>query len=225
MEIAFRRFRKPSLVFVACLFSMTAFADSYNNFTGYSDFWNPLGNPDTSTYGETFTAPSDGSNVLQSFSFYMGNPGNAGDILLNAYIATWTGTGAGTLLYTSSPLDYANVGDAELTFTTGGLTLTPGASYVMFLSVSQQYGLSAGETAISQGAATIPGGSFVYFNNEANFGELFTNTWDATGLSPDWAIDAEFSEGAAVPEPGTIALFGSGMLALAGIARWRRAKK
>ena len=72
------------------LFPISGFATTiYDNFTGYSDYWNPLGNPNTATYGETFTAPSNGDNSLDSFSFYMGTP-TGGDIILSAYIATWT---------------------------------------------------------------------------------------------------------------------------------------
>ncbi len=53
----------------------STFADTiYNNFNGYSDFWHPFGNPNTATYGETFTAPTNGDVNLQDFGFYMGNP-------------------------------------------------------------------------------------------------------------------------------------------------------
>ncbi len=174
----------------------STFADTiYNNFNGYIDFWNPFGNPNTATYGETFTAPSNGDVNLQDFGFYMGSPEVAGDILLRAYIATWTGTQAGTLLYTSADFDYANTGDAHLTFSTGGLPLTPGASYVAFLSVSELYGQSSGEAFVSQGDPTIPGGNFVYYNNGGDFAALFNSTWDATGLKPDWAFNATFTSG------------------------------
>src|SRR5262245_3009640 len=118
----------------------STFADTiYNNFNGYIDFWHPFGNPNTATYGETFTAPTNGDVNLQDFGFYMGNPFVPGNILCRAYIATWTGTNAGTLLYTSADVDFANTGDEHLTFTTGGLNLEPGASYVAFLSVSELY--------------------------------------------------------------------------------------
>ncbi len=33
---------------------MIALADSYDNFTGYNPFWEPLGYPNTATYGKTF---------------------------------------------------------------------------------------------------------------------------------------------------------------------------
>lgn len=206
------------LLLALSTFALTAFADTYNNFTGYSDYWHPLGYPNTATYGETFSAPTDGADFLTSFSFYMGNPYVAGDIVLSAYIATWTGTEAGTLLYTSPSVDYANTGDAELTFNNIDVNLTSGGDYVAFLSISQSYGDSSGEAYVSSGG-TIPGGSFVYNNNSGNFAELFSGGWSA-GRSPNWAIDAEFSS-SAVPEPGTLIPLGAGLLAMFAAARRR----
>ena len=205
---------KRAILVMAALvvFAGSASADIiYDNFTGYSPYWNPLGNPNTATYGETFTAPSSPNTVLQDFSFYLAGPAAAGDIKLGAYIATWTGTNAGTLVYSSAEVDYANTGNAQLSFNTGGVSLSPGGSYVAFLSVSQYYGDSSGEAYVSSGAATIPGGNFVYYNNGGNFNALFTNTWSATGLKPDWAFTADFSSATATPEPSTalVAVFGA----------------
>jgi hypothetical protein len=175
----------------------STFADTiYDNFTGYDgEYWVNFGYPNTATYGETFRAPVNGDTNLQDFGFYMGHPTTPGNILLRAYIATWTGNRAGTLLYTSADYDYANTGNEHLTFTTGGLTLTPGASYVAFLSVSELYGQSVGGTHASDGAPTIPGGNFVYENNGGNFMALFTHVWDISGAKPDWAFNATFTAG------------------------------
>jgi hypothetical protein len=171
------------------------FADTiYNNFAGYDgEYWFNFGYPNTATYGETFRAPVNGDTNLQDFGFYMGHPTTSGNILLRAYIATWTGALAGTLLYTSADYDYANTGNEHLTFTTGGLTLTPGATYVAFLSVSELYGQSAGQTHVTDGAPTIPGGNFVWSNNSGDFGSLFTTVWSNTGAKPDWAFNATFT--------------------------------
>lgn len=216
--------RKTTVLLALPVLALTAFGDSYNNYTGNNDYWFPLGYPNTATYGETFTAPTDGATDLTSFSFFLGDSVTSGDILLNGYIATWTGSNAGTLLYTSSNYDFANTGPAEITFNTGGLDLTSGGSYVMFLSISQNYGSSGGQAYISSGTATIPGGGFAYANNGGNFSSLFTGSWDASGLSPNWAIDAEFSSPSGVPEPGTFPLLGAGLLAIGtGIRRSRRA--
>ena len=209
---------KMSLLLVAVLlFAVSGFADTtYNNFNGYSDFWFPYGNPETATYGELFTSPGNGDNNLVNFSFYMGTPVVAGQIITGAYIATWTGTMAGTLLYSAGPIAYDNNGDEIISINTGGLALTGSTHYVMFLSVSQFYGQSAGQASVSQGTSITGLNGFVYFNNEGNFNELFTTAWTGP-LSPDWAVNLHF-----VPEPGTLGLIALGGLGLVGALRKRR---
>ncbi len=213
---------KKTLLLLSLLLAFAASSvanTSYNNFTGYSDYWHPLGYPDTATYGETFTAPTNGDDTLTSVTFYMGDPFAAGDIIMSAYLATWTGTNAGSLVGSTFPFDYGNTGPSAITIGGGGLTLTPGASYVFFLSISESYGLSSGQTYIVPGSATIPGGNFVYSNNGGDFNALFTNAWDTTGLKPDWAIDAEFTNGSSVPEPSSLLLLGTGLLGGLGTLR------
>jgi hypothetical protein len=195
------------------LCAVPALADTtYNNYGGSNPYWNPFGNPDTSTYGETFTAPTDGDTNLQDFGFYMGGPSNSGDILLSGYIGTWTGSQVGTVLYSSPSVDYANTGEDFLSFTTGGLDLTGGDSYVMFLSVSQYSGESSGESYATAGG-TIPGGSFVYNNNGGDFSALTSGGWSAES-SPDWAVNLDFTPGGTspVPEPPSFFLLAAGLL-------------
>jgi PEP-CTERM motif len=209
---------KMSLLLVAVLlFAVSGFADTtYNNFNGYTDFWHPFGNPETATYGELFTSPSNGDNNLSSFSFYMGSSFLAGNIITGAYIATWTGTLAGTLLYSAGPINYDNVGDEQITLNTGGLALNANSQYVMFLSVSNFYGQSAGEAYASEGTSITGLNGFVYNNNAGNFSALFTTAWSGP-LSPDWAVNLHF-----VPEPGTLGLIALGGLGLVGALRKRR---
>jgi len=201
------------------LFAVSGFADTtYNNFNGYSDYWHPFGYPDTSTYGELFTSPNNGDNNLASFSFYLGSQLVAGNIITGAYIATWTGSMAGTLLYSNGPINYDNAGDEQITINTGGLALNPNAQYVMFLSISNFYNQSQGQAYVSQGTSITGLNGFVYNNNEGNFNALFTTAWTGP-LSPDWAVDLHFN---AVPEPGTLGLIALGGLGLVGALRKRR---
>lgn len=206
--------KKALLLVGLVLFAVCGYADTtYNNFNGYSDYWHPFGFPNTATYGELFTAPSNSDNVLSKFSFYLGDPYVTGNIVTGAYIATWTGSMAGTLLYDSGSFNYDNIGNEQLTWSPN-VTLTPGGQYVMFLSISNFYGQSSGEAYVSQGGAISGLNGFVYNNNAGDFNSLFTNAWSGP-LSPDWAVDLEFT----TPEPGTLMMLGTGILGSLGILR------
>jgi hypothetical protein len=211
---------KKSLLLVALLLvAMSAFADTtINNFTGYNDYWHPYGDnsSSTQTYGEVFTLPNATDTNLSSFSFYIGNPIDSGNIITGAYIATWTGSQAGTLLYSSSQYDYDNTGNVQLTFNTGGLALQTGQQYVMFLSTSNYHGQSAGSTYISTGNTDPNLLGFVYYNNAGDFNALFNSGWDGTGLQPDWAVNLEFNQ---VPEPSSLLMLGTGILGGIGVLR------
>jgi hypothetical protein len=211
--------KKAILLSAVLLLALTSFADTtINNFTGYNDGWFPFGDPNnaTQTYGEIFTAPS-GINNLSTFSFYTGDPYFSGNIVAGAYIATWTGTHAGTLLYDSGQFNYDNLGNEELTFNTNGVIVAPGQQYVMFLSTTKFHGQSVGATYVSYGGTNQYLDGFAYFNN-VNFDTLFANDWNAYGLQPDWAVDLEFNN---VPEPGSVILLSTGILSGIGALRRR----
>ncbi len=209
-----------AMLLALALFAVPSFAQTqYNSFDGYNPYWHPLGYPDTSTYGETFTAPTNGNAFLQDFSLYLAGPYTSGDIVMGAYLATWNGSYAGNLLWSSSEIDYPNTGNAQLTFTPG-VQLEAGQNYIVFLSVSQYYGQSSGQTYISGGNGSCPGCAFAYFNNGGNFNELFNTPWDASGLQPDFAFTADFTPGpGTVPEPGTFLLLGTGLFGALGVMR------
>jgi len=210
--------KRALLLSAVLLLAMSSFADTtINNFTGYNDGWFPFGDPAnaTQTYGEIFTAPNNGDTSLASFSFYTGDPYYSGNIIAGAYVATWTGTHAGTLLYDSGQFTYDNAGNEELTFNTGGLAVTPGAQYIVFLSTTKFHGQSSGASYVSYGGTNQYLDGFAYFNNY-DFDSLFANSWDAYGLQPDWAVDLEFNN---APEPGSLLMLTTGMLGGFGALR------
>ena len=196
----------------------------WNGSTSQGDW----GVPDTSTYGQTFTTPTD--NVLNDFTVYMSRYGGSGPINYQAYVYAWDGSkAAGPALFTSavSSVD-PGASFIPVTTNTGATTLTAGQVYVAFLSTS---GLQAGrpnsrsQWGISNGNSNdYSGGDFVYYNTGDNFSLLTTNPWDYTGAGgagSDTAFVMHFSS-SAVPEPGSIALLTG--LSLTGAAFLRRRK-
>jgi hypothetical protein len=175
----------------------------------------------TATYGETITAPAD--NVLTSFSFEMKLPT---DTTFRGYVYGWSGTMAtGPELFASASAKTAGAGSfQEITFDTGGIALTPGASYVLFASTTGLDGAGQGIWGETQGKDTYTGGEFVFINN-ANTDELTKSQWTTghLGRGADLAFEATFaSRSSSVPEPASLALVG---VAMAGVIALRRRRK
>lgn len=199
-----------------------------------ANYESPWGVTDTSTYGQTFTAPSD--NVLNDVSFYLGTRyGGSGPINYQAYVYAWDGSKAtGPALFTSAVESYTptGVGNASnLVYTsTGNTILTAGQKYVAFLTTA---GLQTGQLQSSSfwamtdsASGAYSGGDFVFFNSGNNFNALTTHAWDDTGTGWDTKFAMDFSPAAtAAPEPSSVAAFaftGLGALGLMLRARKRR---
>jgi hypothetical protein len=160
-----------------------------------------FGSPDTSTYGETITAPIT-DTVLQSFTFYMQVPTA---LKFRGYVYAWDGTKAtGSALYESAPFSTTNASLFEpITFNTAGVNLIPGQKYVLFATISKDY-----VTNLNQGAwgalhsDVYTGGQYVFINNGGDFSQITSRTWSnipgATDYNPygtgwDLAFKATFA--------------------------------
>lgn len=172
----------------------------------------PFGAPDTATYGQTFTvAPGDTS--LTSFSLFLNNRVDGADTLdLRGYLATWDGSKAGTLLYTSSTQTMNAAGTLQQFTFAPNVAVTAGQQYVAFLSISGLPAQPNNTFQMPNAGSVLAGGDFVFFNNGTDFGSLFTDDWSVFATDA-WFV-ANFN---AVPEPASWALMIGGF-GLAGVS-------
>jgi len=197
----------------------------------------PFGVPNTATYGQTFVAPTS-DNVMQSFSFFLRDLGGASDLAFQGYIAAWDPTVGfqrvtGPMLFQSAVRAGPSTTSTftRFDFDVGGLSLTPGASYVAFLSTSGHFATIPVSVAASSWGlvptSTDPyaGGGFVFNNSGDNLALLSTTSWSGFGQS-DLAFEMVFDNGqspSVVPEPSVVLLTGTGLgILLLGWSRKRR---
>jgi len=154
-----------------------------------SHFISSFGKPDTSTYGQVITAPSNGDSVLQSFSF---NMNQLKTTVFRGYVYAWDGAKAtGPALYESSPTTTAGSGVYDkIEFKTLGIQLTPGAKYVLFASVSKDTSPNDAGRWGSTTNSAYGGGNFVFINNGTNTAQWTTTNWSS--IAEDLAFTANF---------------------------------
>ncbi len=203
-----------------------------------SDSIAPFGNPDTTTYGETFICPVD--NVLNDFTFYI-KPDSGVSLSVKAYVYQWSGSlfggggggAVGSSMFASGSSMIINDDTMfnPVTVNTGGTTLTAGGQYVAFLTVSNpsDYSDTTGTSVwgmnLYSHVSNDGSGGFVFYNNGNNFSALNSNVWDNFADFGDLAWKANFSAGRAdVPEPGSVASMIGISVFGAGIVRRRRSK-
>ncbi|NNM76282.1 PEP-CTERM sorting domain-containing protein [Sphingomonas sp. ID1715] len=147
----------------------------------------------------------------------------SGTLDLKGYIATWDGSKAGTLLYSSGVQTMNAAATLQEFAFAPNIAVTPGQEYVAFLSISDLPEQSDSTFRMPVSGNTIPG-LFVFMNNGTNFGDLFVNGWSQGFLGDnDVWLKVDFN-GNAVPEPATWAMMIAGF-GLAGAGMRRRAVK
>lgn len=193
--------------------SAPAMAATYSN-THDGDI-NSFGYPDTTTYGQAFTAPG---GVLNDWTFYDQDGSNDGARLV---IAQWNGSQVvGGEMFSELTQTVTSVG-GEYAHTYSGinLNLTAGSSYIAYITVAGVVDYT-GDVLVGGSNSSPLGGLFV-FNNSGGADPLTNNNdWYTSGWSPaNMQYTADFG---AVPEPATWAMMMVGVFGLGGALRRRR---
>jgi uncharacterized protein with beta-barrel porin domain len=183
-------FRSAAIASIACVAAPAlADIDTMPSWNGTS-FISSFGVPNTATYGQTITATTLNSR-LNSFSFQLYLQGGVAS-QYQAYVYQWNGTKiTGSALYTSAITNGPSAAAyTTVSFNTGGIMLTPGQQYVLFLTTSTITGQSSGSYRWGSltNDSTYTGGNFVFMNNTTDFSLLSANAWSV--INEDLAFTA-----------------------------------
>ncbi|MHC4042579.1 autotransporter family protein [Bradyrhizobium sp. 23AC] len=169
---------------------------AWNGTAGFSTW----GAGATATYGQTITAP--GQSRLTGFSFELANYFGA-QSQFTASVYRWDSVNnqiTGSSLFTSAVMTSpASTTFTPVTANTGGVVLTPGQQYVLFLTTINvtQSGPSSYNKFGRVLGSPYAGGTIVY-QNSTTAADLTTQPWDVVG--DDFAFVAVFGPGSLSPQ-------------------------
>lgn len=182
--------------------------------------------------GQSFVA---GGAYLTSFSFWLGpafaqnfTPG-VGDptsgVEFIPYVMAWDGTNVvGSALFQGAAVDVQGLTSyQEYDFSTGSLSLSPGAVYVAVLQAVND-GTHTGNVKVGSG---FTGSGAVADNKQGQSVKPLTDDWAITnaGLSTTFAASFSNTPVTATPEPATLMLLATGMAGVFGTSRFRRPRR
>jgi hypothetical protein len=179
--------------------------------------------------GETFTTPAY-ATTLTGFNFTgvqllsPTNPNYRGPVEYQTFVAPWTGTAPSAALWTSAVMNGpafnpVSIDLVPLSFSGGGITLAPNTQYVAWMSITGNNVAGESFWVDAYSTDTYTGGDFVYRTSTSD--SWFKNP--GAGASRELGFTATLAAvPAVVPEPSTVVLMGTGLLAVGGVIARRK---
>jgi hypothetical protein len=156
--------------------------NTFKNWDGTS-IVQPFGCPNTTTYGQTITVPS-GFTQLNKFTFTWQNL-STGSMVVRAEVYAWDGTKAtGSSLYEKKrAISFQDSLFHMESFKPNGISVTPGAQYVLFVTIDKDFEKCTGNYLLGWGLVSdnYNGGGFVYQNNGGDETQWTLTPWSGFG--------------------------------------------
>jgi hypothetical protein len=188
-----------TVVFVA-LGSTTATAatdratiNTFRKWNGKDEIQAPFGRPVNSTFGQTITVPA-GFSHLNKFTFAWSNLSFiGGTMVVRAEVYAWDGAKATgpSLFEKKRTISFPDFLFHRESFTPNGVSVTPGAQYVLFASIDKDYGKCQRNYVLGWGSVGrhYGGGQWVSQSNEGDESRWTLAPWNV----PQDGIDLAFS--------------------------------